>query len=179
MKHPNQWTIFKLWFYEYFKKNASFFKKKNLATLVEALNFLFSFKQILDTCLLNLRLLSVVTPRSSTSFRSSRQEVLCYKGVLRNLPEAWNFIKKETLAGLKPETLLKKRLWHRCFPVNFVKFLRTPFLTKHLRSLFLYLSMKVVKHLISSWFHQMSKHIYLFISLFTRNGKLADFHRRF
>ena len=21
----------------------------------------------------------------------------------------------------------KKRLWHRCFPVNFVKFLRTPF----------------------------------------------------
>ena len=27
-----------------------------------------------------------------------------------------------------PATLLKKRLWHRCFPVNFVKFLRTPFL---------------------------------------------------
>ena len=25
-------------------------------------------------------------------------------------------------------TLLKKRLWHRCFPVTFVKFLRTPFL---------------------------------------------------
>ena len=28
---------------------------------------------------------------------------------------------------LKPATLLKKRLWHRCFPVNFAKFLRTPF----------------------------------------------------
>ena len=26
-----------------------------------------------------------------------------------------------------PETLLKKRLWCRCFPVNFAKFLRTPF----------------------------------------------------
>ena len=25
-------------------------------------------------------------------------------------------------------TLLKKRLWHECFPVNFVKFLRTRFL---------------------------------------------------
>ena len=25
-------------------------------------------------------------------------------------------------------TLLKRRLWHRCFPVNFAKFLRTPFL---------------------------------------------------
>ena len=24
--------------------------------------------------------------------------------------------------------LLKKRLWHRCFPVSFAKFLRTPFL---------------------------------------------------
>ena len=30
--------------------------------------------------------------------------------------------------GLKPVTLLKKRPWHRCFPVNFTKFLRTPFL---------------------------------------------------
>ena len=27
---------------------------------------------------------------------------------------------------------LKKRLWYRCFPVNFVKFLRAPFLTEHL-----------------------------------------------
>ena len=32
------------------------------------------------------------------------------------------------VAGLRPATLLKKRLWHKCFPVNFVKFLRTPFL---------------------------------------------------
>ena len=30
--------------------------------------------------------------------------------------------------NLRPATLLKKRLWHRCFPVNFVKFLRTPLL---------------------------------------------------
>ena len=27
----------------------------------------------------------------------------------------------------RPATLLKKRLWHRRFPVNFAKFLRTPF----------------------------------------------------
>ena len=32
------------------------------------------------------------------------------------------------VAGLKAATLLKQRLWHRCFPMNFVKFLRTPFL---------------------------------------------------
>ena len=32
------------------------------------------------------------------------------------------------VADLRPATLLKKRLWHRRFPVNFAKFLRTPFL---------------------------------------------------
>ena len=32
------------------------------------------------------------------------------------------------VAGLKPETLLKKRLRHRHFPMNFPKFLRTVFL---------------------------------------------------
>ena len=26
------------------------------------------------------------------------------------------------IAGLRPTTLLKKRTWHRCFPVNFAKF---------------------------------------------------------
>ena len=28
-------------------------------------------------------------------------------------------------AGLRPATLLKRRLWQRCFPVNFAKFSRT------------------------------------------------------
>ena len=37
------------------------------------------------------------------------------------------------VAGLRPVTLLKKKLWHRYFPVNFAKFLRAPFLTEHLR----------------------------------------------
>ena len=36
-----------------------------------------------------------------------------------------------------PATLLKESLWHRCFPVNFAKFLRTPFFTKHLQWLLL------------------------------------------
>ena len=38
-------------------------------------------------------------------------------------PEA--FYKKSVL---RPATLLKKRLWYRCFPVNLANFLRTPFL---------------------------------------------------
>ena len=60
-------------------------------------------------------------------------KVFCEKGVLRNFTKFTGkhlcqslFFDKVT--GLRPVTLLKKRLWHRCFPVNFVKFLRTPFL---------------------------------------------------
>ena len=34
----------------------------------------------------------------------------------------------EAATSPRPAILLKKRLWHRHFPVNFVKFLRTPFL---------------------------------------------------
>ena len=40
---------------------------------------------------------------------SSRPDVFCEKGA-------------------PPATLLKKRRWHRCFPVNFAKFLGTSFL---------------------------------------------------
>ena len=60
----------------------------------------------------------------SASFRSSRLDVFCRKDVLRNFETA---------------TLSKRRLWHRCryFPVNFAKFLRTPFFTEHLRWLLL------------------------------------------
>ena len=32
------------------------------------------------------------------------------------------------VVGLRPATIFKKRLWHRYFPVNFVKFLRISFL---------------------------------------------------
>ena len=31
------------------------------------------------------------------------------------------------IAWLRSATLLKRRLWHRSFPVNFVKYLRKPF----------------------------------------------------
>ena len=41
------------------------------------------------------------------------------------------------VAGLA-YNFIKKRLWRRCFPVNFAKFLRTPFLTEHLRWLLLF-----------------------------------------
>ena len=39
-----------------------------------------------------------------------------------------SFLMKLQASGLTPATLLKKTLWHQCFPVNFAKFLRIPFL---------------------------------------------------
>ena len=41
------------------------------------------------------------------------------------------------VAGLRSVALLKKGLWHRCFVVNVVKFLRITFLIEHLRWLLL------------------------------------------
>ena len=67
--------------------------------------------------------------------QSSRGVLL--KGVLRNLTkftgkQLYQRLFFNKVADLRPATLLKKRLWHRCFPVNFVKFLRTPLFTEHL-----------------------------------------------
>ena len=64
--------------------------------------------------------------------RSSHQRCSVMKGILRNFAK---FTGKHLcqglffnqVVGLGPAALLKKRLWHRCFPVNFAKFLRTPF----------------------------------------------------
>ena len=75
-------------------------------------------------------------------YRSSRLEVICRKRILRNfkkftgkhLCQSFLFNK---VAGLRTVTLLKKRFWYRCFPVNFSKFLKTPSITEHLRWLLL------------------------------------------
>ena len=55
------------------------------------------------------------------------------KGVLRNFSKftgkhLCHSLCFNKVANLSPATLLTERLWHRCFPVNFEKFLRTPFL---------------------------------------------------
>ena len=69
--------------------------------------------------------------------RSSRPEAFCEKGVLRNFAKFTGKHLCQSLlfnkvAGPRPATLLKNRLWRSCFPVNFAKFLRTPFLKEHL-----------------------------------------------
>ena len=58
------------------------------------------------------------------------------------MPESFFFNK---VAGQRPATLLKKRLLHRCFPVNFVKILRTPFYIEHLWWLLLYVQLSNIE----------------------------------
>ena len=62
--------------------------------------------------------------------------VFCKKVVLRNFVK---FTGKHLCQSLRPATLLKRDSDHRCFPVNFAKFLRTPFFTEHLRCFGVYL----------------------------------------
>ena len=67
------------------------------------------------------------------SSRSSHQICSLKNGVLRNFAKFTGkhlcqslFFNK--VADLRPETLLKKRLWHRCFSVKIAKYLRVTFL---------------------------------------------------
>ena len=68
-----------------------------------------------------------------TKDRISHQICSVRKCVLRNFAKFTGkhicqslFFNK--VAGLRPATLLKKRLWYRFFPLNFAKFLKIPFL---------------------------------------------------
>ena len=73
-----------------------------------------------------------VTKRHLKS-RSSHRSCSVRKADHRNLTKftgkhlCWSLFFNK-VAGLRPAILSKKRLWHRCFSVNFAKFPRTPFL---------------------------------------------------
>ena len=82
-------------------------------------------------------------------YKEALVQRFCNKDVLRNFAKFTGkhlrqrfFFNK--LAGLRHATLLKKRLWHRCFAVIFAKFLRTPFQKNTSGRLFLYMATKVM-----------------------------------
>ena len=56
---------------------------------------------------------------------SSRPEVFCKKGVFRNFTK---FTGKHLCQRSKACNFIKNRLRFSCFPLNFAKFLKTPFL---------------------------------------------------
>ena len=81
--------------------------------------------------------------------RSSRPEVLLE--LSQNSQE--NTCARVSFLIKLPTTLLKKRLWHTCFPVNFVKFPRILFLTEHLWWLLLQKELKLptVSGVFATW----------------------------
>ena len=61
---------------------------------------------------------------------------ICCGGKIRNIVKfpgkhLWQSFFFNKFAGLRPAALFKKRLWHRCFLVNFAKVLETPFFIEH------------------------------------------------
>ena len=76
-----------------------------ISSVINSKNFYFGESQCFD----------IIKIRKISSYRSSHQRSIVKKGVLRNFVK---FTRKR----------LCQSLWHRCFPVNFAKFLRTPFL---------------------------------------------------
>ena len=116
--------------------------------------------------------------------RSSRPEEFCKKGVFRKFrkktPAPESPFNK--VADLRPEAcnFIKMRLWHRCFPVYFAKFLKTPFLTEHFR--WLLLSLLV---LLYSWGTKIRKFITFYFHsirvarvwrLRSEFGEVGDWH---
>ena len=80
--------------------------------------------------------------------RSSRQELFYKKRVRKKFQNSQKNTRVGSLflnkvAGLRAAYLFKKRLQHKCFPVKYVKFVRTYFFTEHLRSLLLKLIVAV------------------------------------
>ena len=83
--------------------------------------------------LYHLKIFSRSIEREHWPYRSSHRGCSIRKDVLKNFKK---FTEKHLcqslffnkVAGQRPATLLKKRLWRRCFPVNFENILRTPFL---------------------------------------------------
>ena len=72
--------------------------------------------------------------QNSSNNQKQPPQVFYKKGILNNFTKFTGkrlcqglFLHK--IAGLRPAALLKKRLWNRFFPTNFVKFLRTSFFT--------------------------------------------------
>ena len=110
-----------------------------IVCLVYSFKFLISFNKIFvklstcysgyscprNTCLTHTELATVSLAFNRPINRSSRQEVFCEKVFLKisqnSQENTWDRV-----------SFLKKRLWHRCSPVNFAKLLRTPFFTEHL-----------------------------------------------
>ena len=82
--------------------------------------------------MLKVKLFSCFTCDTFSKKQSRNSHQRCSIGVLKNFTKFTGKLLCQSLffnkvAGLRPATLLKKRLCQKCFPANFVIFSRTPF----------------------------------------------------
>ena len=80
---------------------------------------------------------SAVCTRSLSQRLDNTEAVVQSGSVKKVFQEISQKLQENTYARVSFCNLIKKRLWHRCFPVNFVKFLRTPFFIEQFWWLFL------------------------------------------
>ena len=92
-------------------------------------------------------------------YRSIQQRCSVKKGIVKNFSK---FTGKHLCQSFRPAALLKKRFWHWCFPLNFAKHLRAPFLQNAFRRLLL----DVYKPTITYYYHCTSAFTKVFQSNF-------------
>ena len=105
-------------------------------SLVRNTKFIYSFYANVESQVTVIgKTLTLLKQEDMILNRGSHQRRSIKKGVLRNFgiftwKYLWQslFLIKLQALGVRPASLLKKRLWRKCFPVNFAKFLGTPFL---------------------------------------------------
>ena len=77
--------------------------------------------------LLLLEMLQLAVSSQSGDYQKVLQRCSAKKLFLKNSQNLQKHLYQSLFFNSRPATLLKKKLGHRCFPVNFAKFLRTHF----------------------------------------------------
>ena len=106
-------------------------------TLVVIMNEAFRIPYVVKVYLLLISYFLKKTINGLAIFRSSHQRCFMKKGVLKNFAKftekhLYQSLLFNKAANLRPATLVKKRLWHRCFLIDFAKFLRISFFIEQL-----------------------------------------------
>ena len=126
IKNIKRYFVYQSMFWSFFKRLNKFVR----SMMNRNINNLLNKKKrandtVTSTCLSELQIHQILICRSSHRGFSVKKGVRNFaKFTGKHLYQSPFFNK---VTGLRPATLLKKRLWHRCFLVNFAKFIRTPF----------------------------------------------------
>ena len=105
----------------------------------------------------------------SAIYKSDRLQVFFKTSVIKNVTIftekhlCWSLFFNK-VAGLKAYNFIKKRLWHRCFPVNMAKLLRTAFFIEHLWWLLPDFLQNLLKTTVKKIIQKFLKNYFLFLA---------------